>query len=57
MPIQRILTSAPVMIILFLAPAMIGIAKVMIDLRGREFFHGLARGFKRTRNHWQVMSD
>ena len=31
MPIQRILTSAPVMIILFLAPAMIGIAKAMID--------------------------
>ena len=45
------------MIILFLAPAMIGIAKAMIDFRGREFFHGLARGFKRARNHWQVMSD
>ena len=57
MPIQRILTSAPVMIILFLAPAMIGIAKAMIGLRGGEFFHGLAPGFKRTQNHWQVMSD
>jgi len=57
MPIQRILTSAPVMIILFLAPSMIGIAKAMIDLWGREFSHGLARGFKRARNHWQVMSD
>ena len=57
MPIKCILTSAPVMIILFLAPAMIGIAKAMIGLRGREFFHGLAPGFKRTQNHWQVMSD
>ena len=50
MPLKCILTSAPVMIILFLAPAMIG-------LRGREFFHGLTPGFKRTQNHWQVMSD
>jgi len=58
MPIQRILTPAPVVIMLFfLAPAMIGIAKAMVDLRGREFFHGLVRGFKRARNHWQVMSD
>ena len=57
MPIQRILTPAPVGIMLFLAPAMIGIAKAMVDLRGREFFHGLVRGFKRARNHWQVMSD
>ena len=40
-----------------LATAMIGIAKAMVDLRGREFFHGLVRGFKRARNHWQVMSD
>lgn len=56
MPIKRILFCSsndhPI-----LATAMIGIAKVMIDLRGREFFHGLARGFKRARNHWQVMSD
>ncbi len=57
MPIQRILTPAPVVIMLFLAPAMIGIAKVMIGLRGREFFHGLAPGFKRTQNHCQIMSD
>ena len=57
MPIQRILIPAPVVIMLFLAPAMIGIAKAMVDLRGREFFHGLVRGFKRARNHWQVMSD
>ena len=56
MPIQRILTPAPV-VMLFLATAMIGIAKAMVDLRGREFFHGLVRGFKRARNHWQVMSD
>ena len=57
MPIKRILISAPVMIILFLAPAMIGIATAMIGLRGREFVHGLAPGFKRTQNHCQVMSD
>ena len=57
MPIQRILTPAPVVIMLFLATAMIGIAKAMVDLRGREFFHGLVRGFERARNHWQVMSD
>ena len=57
MPIKCILTSDLVMIILFLALAMTGIAKAMIDFRGREFFHGLARGFKRARNHWQVMSD
>ena len=57
MPIQRILTPAPVVIMLFLATAMIGIAKAMVDLRGREFFHGRVRGFKRARNHWQVMSD
>ena len=57
MPIQRILTPAPVVIMLFLAPAMIGIAKAVVDLRGREFFHGLVRGFKWARNHWQVMPD
>ena len=57
MPIKCILTSDRVMIILFLALAMTGIAKAMIGLRGGEFFHGLAPGFKRTQNHWQVMSD
>ena len=57
MPIQRVLTPAPVVIMLFLAPAMISIAKAMVDLPCREFLHGLVRGFKRARNHWQVMSD
>jgi len=57
MPIKCILTSAPVMIILVWRPTMIGIATAMIGLRGREFFHGLAPGFKRTQNHCQVMSD
>ena len=57
MPIKCILTSAPVMIILVWRPTMIGIATAMIGLRGREFVHGLAPGFKRTQNHCQVMSD
>ena len=38
-------------------PTMIGIATAMIGLRGREFFHGLAPGFRRTQNHCQVTSD
>ena len=42
MPIQRILTPAPVVIMLFLATAMIGIAKAMVDLRGREFSMALS---------------
>ena len=51
MPIKCILTSDLVIIILLLALAMTGIAKAMIDLRGRKFFHGLALGLKRTQNH------
>ena len=56
MPIKRILTSALMIVFLFMAPVMMGMLKAMIGLRGREFFYGLTRGFKQARDHWREMS-
>ena len=56
MPIKRILTSALMMVFLFMAPVMMGMLKAMIGLRGREFFYGLTRGFKQAQDHWREMS-